>query len=100
MATAGGRLEGKVALVSGGGSGIGYESSLLFAKEGAKVVVVDLNEEAAQKTVSPSLLSLLLSRACSYSRTLAHSLSHSPYAISSSPAFTSYPLFAHECELS
>lgn len=52
MATAGGRLSGKVALVSGGGSGIGYESSLLFAQEGAKVVVVDLNEQAAQKTVS------------------------------------------------
>lgn len=46
------RLDKKVALITGGGSGIGYQTSLLFAQEGASVVVVDINEEAAQKTVS------------------------------------------------
>lgn len=46
------RLDNKVALITGGGSGIGYQTSLLFAQEGASVVVVDINEEAAQKTVS------------------------------------------------
>ncbi|MFQ5865216.1 MAG: glucose 1-dehydrogenase [bacterium] len=46
------RLSNKVALISGAGSGIGRESALLFAKEGAKVVVVDIQTEAGEETVS------------------------------------------------
>lgn len=46
-----GRLEGKVAVVTGGGSGIGRAAAVLFAAEGAAVAVVDRVSEAAQETV-------------------------------------------------
>jgi len=45
------RLEGKVALITGAGSGIGREASLLFAAEGAAVVVVDRDDHGGMDTV-------------------------------------------------
>lgn len=44
-------LTGKVAIVTGAGSGMGREEALLFAKEGAKVVATDINEAAVQAIV-------------------------------------------------
>jgi NAD(P)-dependent dehydrogenase (short-subunit alcohol dehydrogenase family) len=46
------RLKDKVALITGAGSGIGRQTALLFAKEGAAVVCVDVNEMAARETAS------------------------------------------------
>ena len=44
------KLEGKVALVTGGGRGIGREIALLMAQEGADVVICDVNLEIAKST--------------------------------------------------
>jgi NAD(P)-dependent dehydrogenase (short-subunit alcohol dehydrogenase family) len=46
-----GTLAGKVALVTGGSTGIGKASSLAFAREGAKVVVSDVNVHGGEETV-------------------------------------------------
>ncbi len=45
-------LENKVAIITGAGSGFGRATAELYAKEGAKVVVVDYNEQTAQDTVT------------------------------------------------
>ena len=56
------RLKDKVALITGAGSGIGQQTALLFAREGAQVVIVDVNEKAA-KDVSSSIKNSIAVRA-------------------------------------
>jgi NAD(P)-dependent dehydrogenase (short-subunit alcohol dehydrogenase family) len=45
------KLANKVALITGAGSGMGRVASLLFAKEGAKVAAIDIDENAARETL-------------------------------------------------
>jgi NAD(P)-dependent dehydrogenase (short-subunit alcohol dehydrogenase family) len=46
------RLKDKVALITGAGSGIGRQAALLFAREGAAVLVVDVNDAGGKETVT------------------------------------------------
>ena len=47
-----GLLEGKAALITGGGGGIGRATALAFAREGARVAVADVAIDAARETVA------------------------------------------------
>ena len=47
-----GRLDGKIAIISGGATGMGGAASKLFAAEGARVAIIDRNEAAAAETAA------------------------------------------------
>ena len=64
-----GRLEGKTALVTGGGSGIGRAICIRFAEEGARVAVVDLDKEGAGGTIDLCLNDSARAYTCDISNT-------------------------------
>ena len=47
-----GKLDGKVSIITGGSSGIGRGTALLFAAEGSKVVVADVDDRGGEETVA------------------------------------------------
>jgi NAD(P)-dependent dehydrogenase (short-subunit alcohol dehydrogenase family) len=47
-----GRLEGRVAVITGGASGIGKGAGLRFAQEGAKIVIADIDRDAGERTAA------------------------------------------------
>jgi NAD(P)-dependent dehydrogenase (short-subunit alcohol dehydrogenase family) len=55
-----GRLQNKIAIITGGSGGIGFASAKLFVKEGAKVLLVDINKEALKECIAE------IGEGCSY----------------------------------
>jgi NAD(P)-dependent dehydrogenase (short-subunit alcohol dehydrogenase family) len=51
------KLENKVIIITGAGSGIGKETALLFSREGGKVIVADISEKSVRKPCLHSFLS-------------------------------------------
>lgn len=64
------RFKNKSVVVTGGGSGIGRATAIAFAKEGARLLVVDINEARAEETVQ------LITRSSGVARTLAVDVSN------------------------
>ena len=50
--TSSNRFAGKTVVITGGAAGIGRTTSLAFASEGARVVILDIQEDAAQDTLA------------------------------------------------
>ncbi|KAJ5536102.1 hypothetical protein N7513_009288 [Penicillium frequentans] len=62
MSTQGSRLQGKVAIVTGGGSGFGAAIARRFGEEGAKVIVADINTDGGEKVAALNPANLIFQR--------------------------------------
>ena len=60
------RLENKICAITGAGGGIGRVAADIFAKEGATVLILELNAEAANKAVLLILIVLYYPKLCAF----------------------------------
>ena len=86
-------IKNQIALVTGAGSGLGQATARLLAEEGAKVVVLDYNAEAAQKTADEIGAKLIVMGAyehSKFSQDIFGGVTHDVVRSSNIPVFMSH----------
>ncbi|MFP6699157.1 MAG: SDR family NAD(P)-dependent oxidoreductase [Alphaproteobacteria bacterium] len=77
MAELGGKLDGKVAIITGGSGGIGRAAAKLFAAAGGRIILVDLDDDDSGRLLLQPVPSRCGSQLCSGYSSLIHAVSTS-----------------------